>query len=158
MYIFCTDPPIEEYKSIYKNFKRVSGYKVHASSVIQYFWDFYRIPYGHMCLILRRYTNDEKTDVTEYEFLELMVRWYYIQVSNLRGRMAVFNKIDQDKKCFITYNDIRVAFNETNTSAELRTNIETVLKRMGYSDNFEMDFFDYLAFMFILDPKERLTL
>lgn len=156
MYIFCTDPPIEEYKRIYRNFQKLSGYKVPASNVIHYFFESYSVPYGLTYGVLTKYTSTFKTDVTEDEFLEIMVRWYHIQVTNLRGRIALFNRIDKNNNCLITCNDIRETFNET--SVKLRNIIETGIKDMAFSDNHVLDFFDFLTFMFMLDPKERVVL
>lgn len=158
MYIFCTDPPIEEYIRIYRKFQKLSGYKVPSSYILEYFWNTYKIPYGLIHYVLNKYRTPDKNDVTEEEFLELMVRWYNIQKNNLRDRIAVFEIIDKDDKNYVTYFDIIMGLSEINTPDEVIMKIITVLDELIHLYNNKLDFFDFLTFMYKIDPNECITI
>lgn len=154
---FFADPPIEEYKKIYFGFQKLSGYKVESCYIVEYFQKTYRIPYVLMDEVLNMYRTTKKYNVTEEEFLDLMTRWHKIVVTNLPSRIALFEALDRYQRNYLTYDDLKSGFNETNTSEELREKIQKALEEMGLLGDEKMNFFCFLTFIHMVDPKELLT-
>lgn len=153
---FFADPPINEYKAIYKNFQEMHGYKVHYSHIANYFYNTYKIPHAFINEILKKYRTS-KDDVTEEEFLELMIRWYNIKINNLHERIAIFKKIDSNNNNYITYNSFLQRINNTKTSEEIRREINMVVEQLEFSRFYVIDFFDFLTFINTIDPHENIT-
>lgn len=158
MDIFFADPPIKKYKKIYREFQKISGYKVDLYYVIEYFWNTYRIPYGYIYEMLTKYRTTTKNDITEEEFLEFMMRWYNIKIKNLHNCVAIFNKIDRNHKNYITYHSLLKEFININVSEEFINKIKSVLKELGFYPFNTLDFFDFLMLMSKIDLEGLITI
>lgn len=155
---FCTDPPIDEYKRIYRSFQNLSRNKVSSFNVADHFWKSYKIPYSITHYIVEKRATTSKFYVTEDEFLDLMVRFYHTQAKNIPGRVDIFKKIDKTWNDYISCYDTLITFNEANVPQNVLIKMQAVLEEMEFSEKCTMDFFDFLTFMHKVDPEEVLTI
>lgn len=159
MYVFYTgrplNPVIEDYKKIYSTFERKPRADVDHFIVAKYFWDTYKIPFTLCQVILKKYVNHHNSkQVSEKSFLDLNKELNSTNISNISGRIHLFERFDTNQKSYLTLNDFKRILNEPDIPIELRMKIKTVLLKRKINSKSMIDLLDFFKFMDDVDFEE----
>lgn len=136
------------YKYTFGKLKPQHNSNVNHFEVAKYLTDSYNIPFNYCLEILKKYVHHFKVDeVGEDSFVKLMIKLNSCNISDIPGRISLFQIIDKRKKFCITEDDLNRAIEESDIEFVEKMKISRMMILQNFNRDTLLDFLDFLEFM-----------